>query len=168
MGANVPGTFQVFRDVTEPDFVASAVLRRDGEIPPDRLVFTYWEHLYETDYDYTVDPSVDFTSDSAYAVYWLPQSLGQGESRTYVTYYGLGNLTADLLPPLALAVSGPTELSIVNEQYSPNPFEVVATVLNNDLNAAAVDDVQLTLSVPPGLTIQGDATFNAARTGSTA
>ena len=89
VGANVPENFQVFRG-TDPHFVASAVLRRDGEIAPDRLVFASWPNIEGTDYDFTVTPSCDFTDDSAYAVYWLPQSLAPGASRTYVTYYGLG------------------------------------------------------------------------------
>jgi hypothetical protein len=54
-------------------------------------------------------------------------------------------VTADLTPPLALSVDGPATLSTTNGQYSPNPFSVVATVLNN--GTAPANNVQLTLNL---------------------
>jgi hypothetical protein len=160
VGSNIPADFQVFRSVTEPNYIASVLLHKASEIPPDRLVLVGWQNIRSTAYDYTVNPAFNFTFDSAYAVYWLPQPLEPSESRTYVTYYGLGNVTADVQPPLALAVSGPAALSILDGQYTPNPFEVVATVRNNSENTVAVDNVQLTLNLPAGLTLQGDAAFS--------
>ncbi len=153
LGDDIPSTFQVFRDVTQSDYVASATLRRAGEEPPDRLVLAYWPRIFYTRYDYVISPGSDFTSDSAYAVYWFPEELAPGESRTYVTYYGLGEVDVDLRPPLALGVSGPAELAMVDGQYSPNPFEVVATVFNN--GTAAVADVELSLDMPAGFRVLG-------------
>jgi hypothetical protein len=160
VGSNIPADFQVFRSVTEPNYIASVLLHKASEIPPDRLVLAGWRNIRTTAYDYTVNPAYDFTVDSAYAVYWLASPLAPGASRTYVTYYGLGNVTADVQPPLALAVSGPAALSILDGQYTPNPFEVVATVRNNSENTVAVNNVQLTLNLPAGLTLQGDAAFS--------
>lgn len=71
--------------------------------------------------------------------------------RTYATLYGLAQVTADLRPPLALNVDSPATLSVVNNQYSPNPFTVVATVLNN--GTATATNVQLTLNLPAGLSL---------------
>jgi hypothetical protein len=82
-------------------------------------------------------------------------TLGAGQSRTYVTYYGLAQLDIDLRPPLALGVSAPATLDALTSSYSPNPFEIVATVFNN--GTATATDVQLTLNLTgtTGLTLTG-------------
>lgn len=114
-----------------------------------------WARLNDTTYDFTIDPDFNITSDSAYAVYWEPMTLGAGQSRTYVTYYGLAQLDIDLRPPLALGVSAPATLDALTSSYSPNPFEIVATVFNN--GTATATDVQLTLNLTgtTGLTLTG-------------
>lgn len=48
-------------------------------------------------------------------------------------------------------MSGPANLSILNNQYAPNPFDLVATVFNNGTGPAT--DVALTLEFPAGLTL---------------
>jgi CSLREA domain-containing protein len=157
VGSTVPDTFQAFFDVTDSEHVAASTIKTVGETAPDRLVLAGWPHLYDTRYDYTIDPNYDFSNDSAYAVYWNPTTLDPGNEVTNVTYYGLGQLNVDLQPPLALGVSGPAALSVVNNQYSPNPFDVVATVFNN--GAATATNVQFTLNLPVGLSLAaGSAT----------
>jgi len=164
-GANVPDTMQSFFDVTDNQHVAAVTLKSGGATPPDRLVIAAWPHLDDAVYDYTIDPNYDFTDpsvsrpDSAYAVYWNPVSLAPGQSLNYVTYYGLSQLNVDLSPPLALGVSGPATLSVINNAYSPNPFTVTATVLNN--GTADANNVALTLHLPNGLSLSsGTATQN--------
>ncbi|SRR6266487_16088 len=162
-GAAVPDTMQSFFDVTDTQHVAAVTLKSGGATPPDRLVIAAWPHLYDAVYDYTIDPTYDFTDpsvgrpDSAYAVYWKPVSLAPGQSLNYVTYYGLSQLNVDLNPPLALGVSGPATLSVINNAYSPNPFTVATTVLNN--GTADANNVALTLHLPTGLSLaSGTAT----------
>lgn len=150
-GASVPDTFQGFFDVTDSSHVAVSTLKSGGATAPDRLVLASWPRIVATDYDYVIAPSIDFTADSAYALYWNPTSLAPGGSRTYVTFYGLSQLDVNLQPPLALGVTAPATLSIVNGQYSPNPFDVVATVFNNG-NASATN-VRLSLNLPAGLSL---------------
>lgn len=152
VGANVPATFQTFFGIDDSEHVAASTLRSDTTLAPDRLVFAHWGNLYYgAPYDYTVAPGASFNNDSAYAVYWNPATLGPNEERTYVTWYGLAELEVDLRPPLALGVTGPATLSVVENQYSPNTFNVIATVFNN--GAAPATDVQLSLNLPTGLSL---------------
>lgn len=150
-GSDVPDTFQAFFNVMDNTHVAVSTLRSAGATPPDRLVLANWPRISGADYDYTVSPGLNFTSDSAYAVYWNPAALAPGGSRTYVTFYGLAELQVDLQPPLALGISAPAALSLVNGQYSPNPFDVTATVFNNGNGTAS--NVNLTLNLPAGLSL---------------
>ncbi len=152
-GASVPDSFQAFFDVTDTQRITVSTLKSGGATAPDRLVLAGWPNLNGTNYDYAIDPNFDFTKDSAYAVYWNPKSLAPGESRTYTTFYGLSALQVDTSPPLALGLSGPATLTVVNNAYSPDPFDVVATIYNNGGGAAS--NVQLTLNLPNGLGLAG-------------
>lgn len=91
-GAAIPDTFQTFFGVDDSQHVAASTLRSGAPIAPDRLVFARWPTLYDTAFDYTIDPNASFASDSAYAVYWNPATLAPGAERTYVTFYGLSGL----------------------------------------------------------------------------
>jgi hypothetical protein len=157
IGSDVPDTFQTFFNVTDSTHVAVSTLRSGGATAPDRLVLARWPGIQVTSYDYNILPDSSFTSDSAYALYWNPSNLAAGASRTYTTFYGLADLQVDLMPPLALGVSAPATLSVVNGQYSPNPFDVTATVFNNGNGTA--NSVALSLNLPAGLSLaSGSAT----------
>ncbi|MEP6743710.1 MAG: CHAP domain-containing protein, partial [bacterium] len=156
-GSSVPDTLQVFYDVTDNAHVAGSTLKSGGATAPDRLLLAHWPDISNTAYDYTITPGLNFADDSAYALYWNPTALAPASSRTYTTFYGLAELQVNLLPPLALGVTGPATLSIISGQYSPNPFDVVATVLNN--GTATATNVRLTLNLPTGLSLAaGSAT----------
>ncbi len=148
-GQAIPDSFTVFYDLADSQHIAAAVLRGASATPPDRLVIAAWPSIFDTQWDYTVDPARAITSDSAYATYWNPAPLPPGGSRTYTTYYGLADVTVDLTPPLALGLSGPAALTADGQAYSPNPFTVTATVANSGTVTAT--DVRLTLNLPAGL-----------------
>jgi uncharacterized protein (TIGR03437 family) len=152
-GAAVPDSFQAFFAVTDTQRITVSTLKSGGATTPDRLVLGSWPHLADTLYDYTIDPNYDFTNDSAYAVYWTPRPLAPGETRSYTTFYGLSAVQVNLEPPLALSLAGPAALSVINNAYSPNPFDVVATVRNT--GSAAVSNVQVALTLPNGLGLAG-------------
>jgi NPCBM-associated, NEW3 domain of alpha-galactosidase/Periplasmic copper-binding protein (NosD) len=54
-------------------------------------------------------------------------------------------------PALSLQLTGPAALSLAGSQYSPNPFDVVATVTNT--GGATATNVSVTLSLPGGLSL---------------
>jgi hypothetical protein len=83
-------------------------------------------------------------------VYWNPKTLAPGETREYVTYYGLSELTQDLRPPLALSVSGASSVEATPDgTYSPNPFTVTAYILNN--GQATALNTSTSINLPEGL-----------------
>ena len=148
-GSAIPDTFQVFQDLSDTSHIASATLRGADATPPDRLVVAAWPSIFGAPWDYTTTAGQPITNDSAYATYWNPQALAPGSSRTYVTYYGLANVTVDLTPPIALGLTGPASLTVDGSNYSPNPFTVVATV--SDDGITPVDGATITLNLPTGL-----------------
>jgi len=154
-GTDIPDTMYEYSNVTDNTHVAASTLQSDGATPPDRLVLASWPKIYPTTYDYTPDPSLDFTNDSAYALFWNPLSLAPGETRTYATLYGIAHLNTDLRPPLALGVTAPVTLSVSHEAYTPNPFTVIADVYNN--GTATAHNTVLTLNLPPGLSLTPDS-----------
>lgn len=149
VGAAIPDTFQVYASLSDSSHLAAARLRGAAATSPDRLVVGTWPGLVGSSWAYTTTPGRPITSDSAYAVYWNPVTLAAGASRTVTTYYGLSDVTVDLAPPLALGVSGPTQLAVSGGAYTPNPFTVTATV--SDSGTGEATGVTLTLQLPPGL-----------------
>jgi len=152
-GAAVPDSFQVFQDLADSNHIAGATLTGGDATTPDRLVVAQWGGIRSTPWDYTTTAGAPITSDSAYAAYWNPTSVAPGASRTFVTYYGLANVTVDLTPPFALGVTGPASLSTANGAYSPNPFTVTATV--SDSGTGPINDAFVSLNLPVGLTMAG-------------
>lgn len=57
----------------------------------------------------------------------------------------------DLMPPLAVVVTAPSSLELVNGILSPNPFRVVYTIINNGTGTAT--NVQFGLQLFDGLTL---------------
>lgn len=159
VGASVPDTFATFFSVTDPTHVAVGTLKSGGATPPDRLVFASWPRIHDVDtpYDYTIDPSVSFgpdgSEDSAYALYWNPTTLTAGSERTITTFYGLAEVSADLRPPLAITVNAPATLSVTDGHYSPEVFDVVATIENIGDAPAPSAQATLLLTGTPGLTL---------------
>jgi hypothetical protein len=157
-GSAVPDTFQVFQDLGDSSHIASATLRGAEATPPNRLVVAAWPSIYEAPWDYTTTSGQPITGDSAYAAYWNPEALSPGSSRTYVTYYGLADVTVDLTPPIALGLTGPASLATAGSNYTPNPFSVVATV--SDDGTAPVDGATIVLNLPAGLHTSDPTTVN--------
>ena len=153
VGAHVTDYWQAFDNLNTPNVVAQGTLRGASATPPDRAVFANWENLYDTNWNYTINPTTSLTGDSAVALYWNPVTISAGQSVSHNTYYGISGLSSNTLPPLALSTTGPAVLSVVNGAYSPNPFTVMAYV--EDLSTTSINQVNLTISLPAGLTLVG-------------
>ena len=145
LGEDIPQYWQAFYSLDNPDVMAQGTLIGGGATTPDRFVLSDWTYIVNTIWDYTVNPLESVTNDSAVAVYWYPVSIGPGESREFVTFYGLGEIsgTADL------SITGPGALDVVGGQWSPSPFSATAYIANN--TAIAMSDVPVTIALPSGL-----------------
>lgn len=145
LSASIPQYWQAFYSLANPDILAQGNLIGGDATTPDRFVIAAWPRIQSTLWDYTVDPSISVTSDSAVAVYWNPVVINPGESRDFVTFYGLATLSGNT----DLSITGPSQLSIVNNAWSPNPFTVTAYITNN--TGSDMTNVPVTLSLPAGL-----------------
>jgi hypothetical protein len=143
-GAAVPQYWQAFASLDNPEIMAQGTLAGGEATRPDRFALTSWARIVGTRWDYTVMPGWA-NGDSAATVWWNPVTLAPGQTREFVTYYGLGTVsgTADL------SVTGPAALSIVGGLWSPDPFTVTAYVHNG--TGATLTDVPVTLTLPAGL-----------------
>jgi hypothetical protein len=160
LGADIPDFFNVFNDLTDSTKVGAAIFKGSGATTPDRVAITRWSTIASSLWDYTVTPGLA-TGDSAYAAWWDPTSLAPGASRTFVTYFGLGDVTVVSGPDLSVGVVSPAALDLVACAYDPNPFSVVGTVANNGTETAT--GVTATIALPAGLALaSGTATQSLA------
>jgi hypothetical protein len=66
----------------------------------DEMIVGHWNNLSNTKWAYEPNPNLDFTrdtndygtADSAVALYWNPDSIKAGDSHSFETVYGLGEL----------------------------------------------------------------------------
>jgi hypothetical protein len=149
-GGDVPNFWQSFDNLSNPTVTSQGTLEGGLATVPDRFMLASWPDIYNTIWDYTTTPGKIFGSsgypDSAVAMYWEPDTLGPNATQEYVTYYGLAHITTEF-DELALGVTGQASLTIEGDHYST--LDVVAYVQNT--NPGAVDNVELTLTLPNGL-----------------
>lgn len=106
-GDNIPEYYQAFDTLTNPTIITQGIFYTDKGNRPDRVQFAHWSNLYRTPWNYTVNPNVRFSNgtsyggDSAVAIYWENEILLPNEEKEFVTYYGIGEFTQELRPPLA-------------------------------------------------------------------
>ena len=157
-GSNIPQYYTVMDSLTSPTVVASGTLYTGapGEDKPDSVQFTNYGNV--SSLKTTFHPSVSTGSsigDSAVAVYWNPDTVPAGGTRSFAIYYGMGNFDPGMVEgDVSAAITAPAELLLTgNEQaYQSNPFTVEARIANE--KSSAVNDVRVTLSLPEGLSLQ--------------
>ncbi len=150
VGSDVPMFWQSFDSVDNPNVVAQGTLYGWDDIKPDKFVAAYWWNLRETVFDYTTS-SRTIASDSAVAVYFNPSSIAPGQTKTFTTYYGIGDITgANSENGYAVALTGPTNVNIAGNDYYPNPVKLGGYIENysND----TMQNVSAVIELPSGLT----------------
>ncbi len=133
---------------------------------PDSIAFGQLRNIGRNlQWDFQPNPRASITDeDWAYAVRWDERPLQPGQSRRYVTYYGLGAAAVDYDPPYALAAYAPASLQVtegddpetpeVENYYLSDPngdsvFEVVAALDN--FGTTPIGSASVRISLPPGL-----------------
>lgn len=90
----IPREYQLFNSYSSKKLARGTLA--DGVITkPDRFVIASWPKIKVTTWDYSVDTSQSTTNDSATAIYWSPVVINPGESRKFITYYGLNTIDND-------------------------------------------------------------------------
>lgn len=103
--------------------------------------------------------------DWGYAVTWMPVELGPGQSRRFVTYYGMGASAADYDPPYAMMAYAPfllktaagddpsttdvTETYYYTDQQDRSPFPLA--VFMDNFSSSSLLDASVRVRLPLGL-----------------
>ena len=150
---SIPQYYQAFYGLSDPGHVVQGILGAYDATLPDRFATVSWPDIDNTTWDYVVTPGKVMGSadgpDTAVALYWYPQALAAGATRTYITYYGLGSIAGSA----DLGLSGPAQLQAVQTHWSPNPFTVAAYLTNNKAVAITGDSLALSLAGATGLSL---------------
>ena len=155
-GSSIPEYWQAFNSLTNPSVIAQGTLLRTLN-KPDKVQFTNWGRIYGTLWDHTVSPYSE-NGDSAVGIYWNPKELASGETREYVTYYGLSEFIQDLRPPLAVSLSKTDNIEATDEGYVPNPITITGFIFNN--GSAAANNTKIKIQLPESFIVDGEPELN--------
>ena len=164
-GSAIPDFWQAFDSLTNPAVISQGTLRGGDATPPDKALFADWGTLAEEPWEPVLTAGQGFIRkgetdpDSAMAMIWNPQPLDAGKSRTYVSYYGIGEVS---LKPgmLTLGLTAPAETTFAYERTD----NITLTGYLQNSGGFAAHDVTMTLEVPKGLTlVDGDSVKEALK-----
>lgn len=146
LDADVPSHYQAFFSLADLTHVVQGTLSGMDATRPDRLAMVYWWAASQTYWDYAITPGGWFGNpyypDSAVLLYWNPQPIDPGASLRRITYYGLGGLSGGG----KLAISGPAQLRLSNNAWTPQPFTVVAYLENDGPTPKTGESLTLSLA----------------------
>jgi len=133
--------WQAFDSVSNPQVTSQGSFIGPDVSTPDKVYFSDWGSLADGVWDFDFNPGQEFIRkgeyeiDSAVAMYWVPKIIKPGETKTYITKYGLGGIT--IVPGiLSLGVTSPAEVTLDANNQS---FPVVAYLENtSEINARNV------------------------------
>jgi hypothetical protein len=133
-GDHIPDYWQAFDSLSKPEVISQGTLRGSGVAPPDRLEMLDWGTLADNPWGFAFPQGADFTRrgeaepDTAVALYWDPQPLQPGQTRSYATLYGVGGVS--LSPAqLSLGLTAPAEVDYQIEDA--RPFTIIAYLENS-------------------------------------
>lgn len=150
----IPAMYQAFDDLENPTIVSTGYFA-SGSYKPDYVQFNnYWESkdAYE--------PSCNTSSslgDSVVNSIWKPVELAPGESKDFITYYGLGEIEITK-GSLTLGATRTASSFEVNEEGNGyNPISVTAYLKNS--SAVDIANAQVAIEVSDGVSVaEGDST----------
>lgn len=145
--------WQAFDSISSPKVTSQGTFKGQGVTAPDKVYFSDWGSLADGSWDFDFNSGEEFIrkggyeTDSAVAMYWQEEKLAVGESKTYITNYGLGGIT--IVPGLiSLGVTSPAEFVL----DKPNKtFPIIAYVENT--SEIKAKNVSINLSIPEGFEV---------------
>jgi len=121
------------------------------------MIVAHWQGISRTKWDYTPDPTVNFTNknnkyvsaDSAVALYWDPLKIAPGEEKVFETYYGLGDFRSRVSQyDYTLRVFAPDRLQVnaSKDGYTVDSFDIIVEISNGQ---QIIDYPTVTLDLSP-------------------
>lgn len=146
--------WQAFDSISDPQVTSQGSFIGPDVSTPDKVYFSDWGSLADGVWDFDFNPEQEFIRkgeyeiDSAMAMYWVPQKIKPGETRTYITKYGLGGIT--IVPGiLSLGVTSAAEVTLDENNQS---FPVVAYLENaSEIEAR---NVNIKIELPDGFEVE--------------
>ena len=150
-GDDVPDFIQALEvpNLTQPGVIVHLTLQGADATRPDRLVLAYWPGS-GAGWDY---PQQSIEGDSSVGLYFDPQALAPGKTRTLITYYGLGGISS--------TKSGNPRVSLTFNQVVRQGDSFWITALVADPKA----DQKMALELPAGLELSNGYNAEQAVTG---
>ena len=158
-GDSIPQTWQVLDSYTSPTVVATGTFYNDISERPDKVQFIKWSTV--SNESWTNSGSDGSTiGDSAVNIFFDPDTLAPGASRTVTTYYGISDFIPDVIvpdpdrPAVSLSATAPREILVngTNTAYLGNPFTYSGFVTN--VGNVRLNNVVATLTLPEGLSAE--------------
>jgi len=162
-GKDVPAFWQSADTGISPEVVSYGLVSGWENEAPDRLVAAHWSGISSSKWEYLPDSTLKFASvfnkynesDSAMALYWEPEALEAGETRTYETFYGLGLFKAADGSTFLATMTAPDSLELKEDKsgYTQEEFELSLELDNSLPVSVAMADVKATLELAGGLAL---------------
>jgi hypothetical protein len=156
---NMPMYWQAFDDLANPSFQSQGTLTGGLATIPDRFITVGWSHINETTWECQTIPNQDFDYnysdyyDSAVGIYWFPVKLGPGQSKEFITYYGLGGIDIDIQPPLVVGLTAPEKV-IIDKNAISKTFTLTAYLENSSPGVTkTATGITTELILPKGLSL---------------
>ena len=98
--SNIPAYWTAVEgDSTQTIFSAQGTLQGYEATTPDRFAIVKWNEIFKKLWTYQTEDTCKVIYDSGVALWWEPILLDVNETREIVTYYGLGEMIPDTIPP---------------------------------------------------------------------
>jgi hypothetical protein len=149
---DIPLFCHVFDQLAHPKVFAMLTPRNCGFRTPDRFVLGWWTRSHRN-WDYTVDPTRDFTSDSSAITWWgYPGpaiTLHPGQSIDLGILYGLSSLNYIAWKPFNIGLTAQARFFVTTTENTPCYQPVVVTAYLENGTDATIRNAVATLHLPP-------------------
>lgn len=139
-GSHIPPEWIAYDSLSNPAVTSRGILKVPEKLAPDKFVLLNWGRIYGTKWNITTIPEEN--GDSSVGIWWYPDNLEAGQSRTYTTYYGIAYIQ---ITPKVLTVGLNSRPSV----HQGDTFTITSFIENTgDLKA---ENVKVMISLPSGL-----------------
>ena len=171
-GENIPSFWYSPESVEDYNVIGKGTLETGRYNQVDRFVIAHWEGISRSKFDYNVDQSLNFTSetnkflsaDSAVGIYFNQKELDSNTTTIYQTVYGIGDVTNKVVKDnnnhtlysygVSKSVDTLDVLTVVDEdksvpnsyQYSPNPFQLTYYIDNTYEGSKLIENISFDIT----------------------